>query len=200
MLRESANRIYDKIIDLSPDPSDKVAAWVGPYDRVWNDDCCSEIFRKSWIYVTECKAVCEETPTCTAINWDVIDGNCSVLACSVPVPPPTSNLESYVGYYISPILKTKTSLTTEASLGQESDHPIFVYIAIGVVSLFSVGFWILIWANQKYQNYVKNHRNATLPACVLPFVTSLLLKPFNIDDKESDKEELIQTLSKMVEY
>ena len=151
------------------------------------------------MYVTECKAVCEETPTCTAVNWEVIDGNCSVLACSLPVPPPTTKLDSYVGYYISPILKTETSVTTEASLGQKSDHPLFVYIAIGVVSVFSIGFWILIWANQKYKNYVKNHRNATLPAYVLPFVTPLLLKPPNFDDRESNQKELIQTLSKMVE-
>ncbi|CAL4218271.1 unnamed protein product, partial [Meganyctiphanes norvegica] len=75
----------------------------GPYDNVWNSVQCEYIVwfhRKS---LSQCKSVCLERPTCTALNYK--DGpytECILWACPLPAPSPKSTRATYKGYSLIP--------------------------------------------------------------------------------------------------
>jgi len=47
----------------------------------------------------ECKVKCDDTETCTAINYVPAEEKCVLKACTLPVPAPQTQADGYKGYY-----------------------------------------------------------------------------------------------------
>ncbi|CAL4241521.1 unnamed protein product, partial [Meganyctiphanes norvegica] len=75
----------------------------GPYENVWNSGQCEYIVWYHGESLLQCKSVCLEWSTCTALNYE--DGPntvCVLWACQLPAPSPKSTRSSYKGYSLIP--------------------------------------------------------------------------------------------------
>ena len=51
----------------------------------------------------DCKDLCVETPSCTALNYDKTTTTCVMRGCSLPVVPPVDDVDDYEGFWLSDI-------------------------------------------------------------------------------------------------
>ena len=78
--------------------------WKGPTSKIWGDDQCNSLGNLATSYgVDGCKQACEQKLGCTAINYNHINGGCTLKECVVPVPVPLSYYPKHKGYYITGI-------------------------------------------------------------------------------------------------
>ena len=82
------------------DEKDFNLKWEGPTTNIWNDNQCVNVGIKSDSTDTleDCQVACQETDSCTAINFKQSVG-CVLRACSLPVPTSSWDKPGYEGYY-----------------------------------------------------------------------------------------------------
>ncbi|CAL4063669.1 unnamed protein product, partial [Meganyctiphanes norvegica] len=75
----------------------------GPYENVWNNLQCEYIVWYHGVSHSQCKSVCLELSTCTALNYkDGPNTECVLWACPLPAPSPKSTRSPYKGYSLIP--------------------------------------------------------------------------------------------------
>ena len=135
------------------------SVWVGT-NNVFSDMECQFIGRGSKTALDTCQVIktplilwlfslqksCEETESCTAINWKY-KGNheCILRACSLPVVPPMETLPMWKAYYLT----TPTTTTTTAT-PITTTIPIFDGLHFKSIQLAFVNFLNLFYSTQIY--------------------------------------------------
>ena len=78
--------------------------WNGPTDKIWSAAQCSYIEHSFHNNLDQCKKACLDKTECTAINYMpdlVLNADCFLRGCALPVPDPTLEYNGYKGYYLA---------------------------------------------------------------------------------------------------
>jgi len=98
--------------------------WSMPQPKVWSDSQCGNLENQA-APLSECQELCEQSPQCNAINYDLSTYACVLRACPEPVPVPTWNQPGWNGYNLQPANMPNTSSVgaseEEAEIAAESE-------------------------------------------------------------------------------
>lgn len=94
---------------------DEKVIWSAAQNLIWSDDQCENLGNMNK-QLLDCKALCENTAGCTAINHNPSNGDCVLRSCAVPTPRPSLSQEDYLGYSAQAAQQSTQSLVeaTEA--------------------------------------------------------------------------------------